>query len=92
MATGCPGGCHGCGFGRLADASQASGQALAGPALRCFGLPLAVLLAGAWLAHAIVPGHAWLALAGLAGAAGLNVLAGCRGKPSRPCPNHREDA
>ena len=92
MARGCPGDCDGCGFGRLADFAQASGPALAGPALRCFGLPLAVLLAAAWLAHAFAPSHAWLALAGLAGAAGLIALAGCRGKPGPQCPNHREDA
>ena len=93
MAAGCSGGCDGCGLGRLAALAQASGRSLARPALLCFGLPLAALLAGAWLAEAFAPGHAWLGLSGMAAVAGLIALAGCRGK-SRPALDvlNQEDA
>ena len=94
MAAGCPVGCAGgCGLGRLAALAQASAHSLARPALICFGLPLAALLAGAWLAEAFAPGHPWLGLSGMAASAGLIALAGCRGKPqSMRTILNREDA
>ena len=44
----------------------------------CLGLPLGVLVAGVWVADALAPGQAWLAIAAFAGVSGVIARTGSR--------------
>ena len=44
----------------------------------CLGLPLGVLVAGVWVADALVPGQGWLAIPVFVGVSGAIARAGSR--------------
>ena len=55
-----------------------SGRSLNRASAVCLGLPLAVLVAGVWLAEALAPGQAWLAIPAFAGVSGAVARSGSR--------------
>ena len=74
-------GCAACGLCSLGVAelpAAAAGRGLNLAAGMCLGLPLVVLVAGAWLADALAPGQAWLAMLLFAGTSGAVARMGSR--------------
>lgn len=71
-------GCYGCGLGFGGPARAVPGRGLRRAAGLCLGLPLGVLVVGAWVADALVPGQAWLALPVFAAVSGAVARAGSR--------------
>ena len=75
--SGCAG-CRGCGPGLNGPRAAPSGRGLKRASSLCLGLPLGVLVAGVWVADALAPGQAWLAIAAFAGVSGVIARAGSR--------------
>ena len=55
-------GCRGCAIGTARQIPAVSGRNLHLASGFCLGMPLAVLVAGSWLADTLAAGHAWWAI------------------------------
>lgn len=77
MRAGCAA-CRGCVIGTPAPEPAVSGRPLNLAAGICLGIPLAVLVAGGWLADTLGAGQAWWAILLFAGASATVSRAGSR--------------